>query len=140
MVRPDVAERKIARALDWLNRTEKLLARPVAELRADDLARDGAAFYFFLAVQEAIDLATHWVADEGWTPPDDVGSTFDVLAAHAAITVALASEMRSIVRVRNRIAHGYSTVDHATFHAEAPAGIASLKTFLGIVSKQCEDQ
>ena len=138
MVRPDVAKRKIARSLDWLDRCAKILARPVDELRADELARDAAAFYFFLAVQEAIDLAAHWVADEGWTPPDDVGSTFDVIAAHHGIAADLATEMRNIVRVRNRIAHGYSTVDHERFQVEAPGGIATVKTFLADVSKQCD--
>jgi uncharacterized protein YutE (UPF0331/DUF86 family) len=89
-------------------------------------------------VQEAIDLAAHWVADEGWTPPDDVGGAFDVIAAHRGITTELATEMRNIVRVRNRIAHGYSSVDHDTFHAQAPSGIATVKTFLAAVSEQCE--
>lgn len=138
MVRTDVALRKIARATDWLNRATSTLARPLEELRQDASAWDLASFYFFLAVQEAIDLAAHWLADEGWTPPDDIGSTFDVLAAHHAIGPELAAEMRDIVRVRNRIAHGYASLDQETFHAEAPAGITALRTFLAIVAKEAE--
>jgi uncharacterized protein YutE (UPF0331/DUF86 family) len=134
VVRADVAEAKIARAAAWLDSAGAAYERPLDELRADGAGRDLAAFHLFLAVQEAIDLAAHWVADAGWTPPDDVGSTFDVLAAHGAIERQLADEMRAIVRVRNRIAHGYASVDHDRIHAEAPAGIASLRRFLAAVA------
>jgi uncharacterized protein YutE (UPF0331/DUF86 family) len=134
MVRADVAEKKIARASAWLDKAQATYARPVDELRIDEAQRDLAAFYLFLAIQEAIDLAAHWVADAGWTPPDDVGSTFDVLAANGGIDLSLCVEMRDIVRVRNRIAHGYASVDHDRIHAEAPAGIASLRRFLAAVA------
>ena len=52
---------------------------------ADRTGRDLALFYLFLAIQECIDLAAHWVADGGWPPPDDAGSTFDVLADRGVI-------------------------------------------------------
>jgi uncharacterized protein len=120
----------------WLDSAATLLRRPLEDLRADAAGRDLAAFHFFLAAQESIDLAAQWVADAGWTPPDDVGSTFDVLAAHHAISQPLADEMRSVVRVRNRIAHGYASVDTDRFHAEAPAGIASVRALLAAVAAE----
>jgi uncharacterized protein YutE (UPF0331/DUF86 family) len=138
VVRADVVTKKIARAEAWLGSAAETYARPVDELRDDAKARDLAAFYLFLAVQEAIDMAAHWVADAGWTPPDDVGSTFDVLVAHAAIERPLADEMRAIVRVRNRIAHGYTSVDHDRIHGEAPAGIATLRRFFAAVAAASE--
>ncbi len=133
MVRADVASKKIARAVAWLDSAEERYSLPAEALRADPEGRDLAAFHLFLAIQEAIDLAAHWVADAGWTPPDDVGSTFDVLAAHGGIASHLADEMRAIVRVRNRIAHGYASIDQDRIHAEAPAGIAHMREFLAAV-------
>jgi uncharacterized protein YutE (UPF0331/DUF86 family) len=136
MIRADVATKKIARATAWLDSAAALLAHPASELRVADTTRDLGAFHFFLAVQEAIDLAAHWVADAGWTPPDDIGSTFDVLAAHGVITGDLADTMRTVVRVRNRIAHGYASIDAERLHDEAPAGIAAIRTFLVLVAGQ----
>ena len=37
----------------------------------DRPGRDLALFYLFFAIQECVDLAAHWVADEGWMTPDD---------------------------------------------------------------------
>ena len=134
MVRVDVAGRKIARAEAWLCDSEELLGEDADAFVADVRRADLASFYLFLAIQECIDLAAHWLADAGWAAADDVGSTFDELAAHQAIPKELASGMRAIVRVRNRIAHGYATVDHRRFHAEAPAGVTTLRRFLTAVA------
>ena len=136
MVRADLVTKKIARATAWLDSAAAAYARPVDDLRADIAARDLAAFYLFLAIQEAIDLAAHWLADAGWTPPDDVGSTFDVLVAHDAIVRDLGDGMRAIVRVRNRIAHGYASVDHDRIHSEAASGIETLRRFLVAVATE----
>jgi uncharacterized protein YutE (UPF0331/DUF86 family) len=130
VVRREIASAKIARASAWLNDAERLLGRPLAELSADVAGRDLAAFYLLLAIQECVDLGAHWIADAGWSTPAEVGSTFDVLAERGAIERPLADEMRAAVRVRNRIAHGYASVDHARLHAEAPAGIATMRRFL----------
>ena len=42
--------------------------------------------------------------------------------------------MRSVVRVRNRIAHGYASVDHERIRAEAPGGITAVRRFLEAVA------
>jgi uncharacterized protein YutE (UPF0331/DUF86 family) len=93
MVRRDVAARKIARAAAWLDQAEALLATPLPAFLSDARDRDLAAFYLMLAVQEAIDLAAHGVADAGWAPPDDAGSAFEELAEHALIDRPLADAL-----------------------------------------------
>lgn len=134
MVRPDVAGRKIARAGARLDDAEALLARPDEEWRADEKARDLASFYLFLAIQECIDLAAHWLADAGWPPPDDAGSTFDVLAERGAIDRDLAERLRRATGLRNRIGHDYAGLDHDRLRAESRAGLPALRDFLTLVA------
>lgn len=130
MVNRDLVARKIARARTWLADAGTRLDRPRDEFLAAAESRDLATFYLFLAMQESLDLAAHWVSDEGWEAPDDAAGTFDVLARHQAITGDLATDLRKVVHLRNRIAHGYATLDHARLYEEASAGIASLRAFL----------
>jgi uncharacterized protein YutE (UPF0331/DUF86 family) len=84
----------------------------------------------FWPFRSAFDLAAHWVADEGWPPPDDAGSTFDLLAAGAAITVADADRLRAAAGLSNRIAHGYGMLDYRRVQSEALEGIPVLRRFL----------
>jgi len=134
MVRPDVAARKIARASAWLDDAEPILSRPVDEFMAAAKDRDLAAFYLFLAIQESVDLAAHWVADAGWTVPDDAASTFDVLAQHEGIDRDLAAALRLATGLCNRIAHGYAMLDYGRIQTESRSGIQSLRRFLTAVA------
>lgn len=82
MVRRDVAERKIARAASWLDDAQEILSRTAEGSSSDPRSQDLAGFYLLLAIQESVDLAAHGVADAGWSPPEDAGGVFDVLADH----------------------------------------------------------
>lgn len=135
MVRREVASRKIARAVAWLDSVEALLDRPLDRFLDDTLGRDVAAFHLMLAIQECVDLAAHWVADAGWPPPDDAGSAFDVLADHRVIGRPTADALRAATGLRNRIAHGYSLLDHRRLHADAREGLPQLRSFLAAIAR-----
>ncbi len=137
-MKPDVASRKIARAASWLDDAEEILSQPKDAFVADARGRDLAAFYIFLAIQECIDLAAHWVADAGWNPPDDASSTFEVLADRGVIDRDLAGGLRAAAGLRNRIAHGYALLDHARFHAESREGLDTLRRFLATIATAVE--
>jgi uncharacterized protein YutE (UPF0331/DUF86 family) len=134
MVRAEVAAARVARAQAWLAEAEGLFALPPEEFVADRRGRDLALFYLFLAIQECIDLAAHWVADEGWAPPDDAGSTFDVLADRGVITRPVADGLRGAAGLRNRIAHGYAMLDYRRVQQESREGIGPLRVFLEAVA------
>lgn len=135
MVNSDVVSRKLARAEHWLSGAETRLAEPRDLFLSRAETRDLATFYLFLAMQKTIDLAAHWVADAGWESPEDAGGTFDVLAARGAIPQALADELRTMAGLRNRIAHGYVTVQHDRPYEEAREGIPAIRVFLVAVAQ-----
>ena len=133
MPRADLVERKVASASGRLDDALELASCDIDTFAGDARRADLASFYVFLAVQESIDLATYWIADAGWPPPDDTGGAFDTLAGRGAIPAELAVEMRAMVRFRNRIAHGYSSVDHRRMHGKIASGAAILRRFLACV-------
>ena len=135
MVRADVAAARVARGQAWLTDATRFFERPADEFLADPKDRDLALFYLFLAIEECIDLAAHWVADAGWAPPDDAGSTFDVLAQHGVIDQRAADTMRAAVGLRNRIAHGYAMLDYRRVQTEAREGVPTLRSFLEVVAR-----
>ncbi len=136
MVKPDVVGKKLSRATDRLDRAEEKLSRPPAEFLSNDDDQDLASFHLFLAIQECIDLAAHWVADAGWGSPDEAGAAFNVLRDRGAIDSDLATKLRQAVGLRNRIAHGYSTVDHERIQSEYKEGVEALRSFLVLVAEE----
>jgi uncharacterized protein YutE (UPF0331/DUF86 family) len=136
MVRREVASARIARATAWLQDAEDIFSRDADVFVAAVKDRDLAIFYLFLALQESIDLAAHWVADAGWGAPDDAGSTFDVLADRGAVERSLADRLREGVGLRNRIAHGYALLDYRRVRSEALSGIPTMRSFLAAVGRE----
>jgi uncharacterized protein YutE (UPF0331/DUF86 family) len=130
MVRRDLVASKAGRARGWLNDASVLLLGPIEAFLADHKGRDLSLFYLFLAIQECIDLAAHWVADEGWGEPDDAGSAFDILADRGVIGRESATALRGAAGLRNRIAHGYAMLDYRRVYAEASPGLPALRSFL----------
>jgi uncharacterized protein YutE (UPF0331/DUF86 family) len=135
MVRGDVARTRIARASAWLQDAHDIFGRDADAFLAATKDRDLAIFYLFLALQESVDLAAHWVADAGWGVPDDAGSTFDILADRGAIDRVLADRLREGVGLRNRIAHGYALLDYSRVRSEALIGIPVIRTFLAAAGR-----
>jgi uncharacterized protein YutE (UPF0331/DUF86 family) len=136
MVKPDVVSKKLARATEWLREAEEILSWPTDRFLSDKRSRDVATFYLFLAIQECIDLAAHWVSDARWGSPDEAGAMFEVLADHRAIKRNLAEKLRGAVGLRNLIAHGYSLVNHKRIQAEYREGVEALRKFLAVVADE----
>ena len=134
MVDRDVVARKIASATAHLRDVDELLDRPRVEFLADIRGRDLTAFYLQLAIQDCIDLSSHWVSEMGWRPPDDAGSAVDSLADHGVIPRDVAAVLRDAVGLRHLIAHGYAAIDHGRLYDEAREGRPFFRRFLTLLA------
>jgi uncharacterized protein YutE (UPF0331/DUF86 family) len=101
-----------------------------AEVLTRDLVLcDALALAFLVAVQECVDIAYHVAAEERWGVPDSHAAAFELLADHGVLDRELVTALTGTARVRNRIAHGYASVDHVRMWEELPAGLESLEAF-----------
>jgi len=107
----------------------------VETLRTDVDLQDALAMSLLVAIQEAVDIAFHIVSDEGWGIPSSYGEGFAILARHRVIDPALADALSRTVAVRNRIAHGYATIDIDRIWAELPAGLDALDGYASAVAR-----
>jgi uncharacterized protein YutE (UPF0331/DUF86 family) len=101
-------------------RIRSVLPASQEAFEADRTAREVVVLNLFVAVQACLDLAAHWLADEGWDVPQRYGEIFRALADHGVIPSSLALRLVSATGLRNLIAHQYGAVDWARIH-----GIAS---------------
>lgn len=90
------------KALDlYLERIRGLGKVTEAEFAQTAEIHDLAERYLHLAMEAAIDLANHWVADQGLRTPDSNRDTFSVLAESQEIDATLAEGLRGWAGVRN---------------------------------------
>jgi len=124
-----VVARKTRRILDATRWIRSILPESASALAADRLVRESVALSLFLAIQEAIDLAAHQLADEGLAIPDRYRDLFTALADHGTLEPSLAGEMASAAGLRNLIAHRYGDLDWERLHQAAERGVDHLEHF-----------
>jgi uncharacterized protein YutE (UPF0331/DUF86 family) len=130
--------RKLATLQDHLQRARRRLPETIEVLTVDQDLQDALSMSLLVAIQEALDIAFHVAADEGWGIPGSYAESFEILARHGVLDGALAQGMAGAAGLRNRIAHGYATLDLPRLWAELPQGLDLLEryaqaiaTFLG---------
>jgi uncharacterized protein YutE (UPF0331/DUF86 family) len=129
VVRPEIAQRKLAELEDRVARVRVHRRASPDDLASDRDALDLVAFNLMLAVQAACDLASHLISDEGWTAPPTVAECFPRLAEHQVISSGTATALRLAVGFRNVVAHGYAGIDVAATYAASTTGLADLERF-----------
>ncbi|HJR71301.1 MAG TPA: DUF86 domain-containing protein, partial [Gammaproteobacteria bacterium] len=111
MVDEAVLAKKLAAIRDAVARIRDVLPGSADAFRENRTAREVVIFNLFIALQEAIALATHWLADEGWDVPQSYGDAFAALADRQILERELAHRLRAASGLRNLIAHQYGAVD-----------------------------
>jgi uncharacterized protein YutE (UPF0331/DUF86 family) len=111
MVDEVVLAKKLAAIRDAVARIRDVLPSSADAFRENRTAREIVILNLFIALQEAIALATHWLADEGWDVPQSYGDAFSALADRHILSPDLAHRLRAASGLRNLIAHQYGAVD-----------------------------
>jgi uncharacterized protein YutE (UPF0331/DUF86 family) len=124
-----VTELLIRKLVQVRNRTAAV--REALPADAEDVLKDARleaflSFNLFLAIQDAIDLATHLLAARGLGVPATQREVFTTLATAGLLSPETAAHMGQLASLRNRIAHAYGDVDPVRIVREAPAGLAVL--------------
>jgi uncharacterized protein YutE (UPF0331/DUF86 family) len=127
--------RKLATIVDHLRRLRERRPPDFESFERDLVLQDAISMGILVVVQEAMDIALHIASDEGWELASTYREAFVVLERHGLIDAALSSSLVGASQLRNRIAHGYASLEAKRLWSELPSGIASFDAFVSAVSR-----
>ena len=139
MVRIALVRDKLRRLRETLAALVNCLPADPATLAASRDALDLVSFRVYLAMQEAIDVCSHVIADEGWGPAPSLRDHFTILAEKGVLDATFARDLAAGVKIRNLIGHAYVDLDPVRLHAAARELIPLLETFAQRILAFCED-
>jgi uncharacterized protein YutE (UPF0331/DUF86 family) len=132
---PDVLARKLTLLQDHVARLERRRPQHAKQLRDDSDLQDALAMSLLVAVQAALDIALHIASDSGWGVPGTYADAFQLLAARGGLDADVSQRLLRMATLRNRLAHGYATVDFERVWTELPDGISAFEQFAGYAAK-----
>ncbi|MGQ0735063.1 MAG: type VII toxin-antitoxin system HepT family RNase toxin [Acidobacteriota bacterium] len=129
MVDKAVLAAKIAVIRDAVDRIRTVIPPTNEAFLADRTSREVVVLNLFVAVQECVSLAAHWLADEGRDVPATYGELFRRLGEHGVIPGDLAARLSAASGFRNLVAHQYGVLDWSRIHTLASEHLDDLLTF-----------
>ena len=129
MTDKELVVRKLALLALHLTRAQRRRGGDVESFRSSEDLQDALSMSVMVALQEAVDIAFHIAADEGWGVPASNAEAFALLSQRGVLPAELGASMATTVRLRNRLAHGYSTLDVDRLWHELPSGLGLLGEF-----------
>lgn len=127
--------RKLTILREHAGRVRRRLPKEGSSFAADIDCQDATAMSLFVAIQEAVDIALHIASDEGWGVPGSYGDAFHLLEARGVLEGPLSTTLAGMAGLRNRIAHGYASVDPGRLWAEIPTGLTALDKFATAIAQ-----
>jgi uncharacterized protein YutE (UPF0331/DUF86 family) len=138
MTDAEIVLRKLAVLRDHVGRARRRRPASADVLVADQDLQDALCMSLIVAIQESIDIAFHIAADEGWGVPASNAEAFEIVSRNGMLSADLARDMGSAAALRNRIAHGYATVDLPRLWTEIPAGLDALERYMAKVAEHLQ--
>ncbi|NQV15122.1 DUF86 domain-containing protein [bacterium] len=89
------------------------------------------------AVQAAINLAGHIVADEGLGLPQSLRDHFDLLVANKIISPDLGKKLNAMVGFRNIVVHEYQNIDPVILKIILTTHLKDIEDYCSTVLKYC---
>jgi uncharacterized protein YutE (UPF0331/DUF86 family) len=120
---------RIAAVRDAVARIRTVLPSEPDTFVSDRTTREVVVLNLFVALQECVSLAAHWLADEGLDVPQTYGELFRRLGERGVVPNELAKRLAAASGFRNLIAHQYGVLDWQRTFALASERLDDLLAF-----------
>jgi uncharacterized protein YutE (UPF0331/DUF86 family) len=129
MVDKTLLASKIATIRDAVDRIRTVLPADRHAFTADRTCREVVILNLFVALQDCVSLATHWLADDGLDVPPTYAEVFRRLGERGVVSRDLAQRLAAASGFRNLVAHQYGVLDWTRIDAFARERLDDLLDF-----------
>jgi uncharacterized protein YutE (UPF0331/DUF86 family) len=135
MVDPEVLRRRIDALLGYVRLLRAFAEVDEREFVSEPRQHDLAERYLHLAVEAAIDIANHVIADAGYEAPETYRSSFEVLRRHGVIDDSLSTRLQGWAGLRNILVHAYLDIDHELTYQAILSDLGDLEELAAIAAR-----
>jgi uncharacterized protein YutE (UPF0331/DUF86 family) len=129
---------RVAAVRDAVGRIRSVLPGDAVAFQADRTAREVVILNLFVALQDVLSLATHWLADEGDAVPQGYRDVFLLLGERRVVSAELAGRLAAAAGLRNLVAHQYAVIDWLRIHEIASLHLDDLLQFCAELASKAE--
>lgn len=133
MVDQNIIVKKINAIKHNMKRIEKYSNVSLKQFLHDDDIKDIVTHNLFILLQHIIDIGTHIISDENMGEPVFVSDIADILAKENVLDENLDRPMKSMIGLRNIIAHEYGDLDFKIIHRIITSSLKDVNQILDCI-------
>ena len=134
-----VSELVLAKRLHKLREYVRLLnilrSEPKERFISEPFVYGNAERYLQLAIQTALDIGNHILADRKFKEPDEYRDVIRMLGEHGVIEKDLAARLLPLVGLRNILVHEYMDIDRGRLYESIQNELEDFELFARQVGK-----
>lgn len=138
MVDKAIVAARVAAVRDAVTRIRSVLLPDAASFQSDRTAREVVILNLFVALQDVLSLATHWLSDEGKAVPQSYRDVFLLMGEGGVVPKDLAARLAAAAGLRNLVAHQYAVIDWIRIHEIASHHLDDLLQFCDELSRRAQ--
>jgi uncharacterized protein YutE (UPF0331/DUF86 family) len=139
MVDRAILAAKIAAVRDAVARVREVLPASPAAFQADRTLREVVILNLFVALQECLSLAAHWLSDAGLDVPTSYAEVFSRLGERGVVARDLAERLAAASGLRNLVAHRYGVRDWGRIHEISSTRLDDLLAFCEALARRASE-
>jgi uncharacterized protein YutE (UPF0331/DUF86 family) len=112
MIDRDTFAARLDRLREYLRQLDSIKTRSRTEFANDPILRAAGERYLHLAMESALDIGNHIIAERGYQRPDTYAGVFAVLAEQGVLSGSLFRDLEGMAAFRNLLVHDYARLDH----------------------------
>lgn len=137
MVSSSIIQKKVNAIQHNLLRIYSFQPFSAEEFLINDDLKDIISHNLFVMLQNIIDIGTHLISDAGMAEPDYLSEIPALLNKGNIIPSELVQPLKSMIGLRNLIAHEYGVLDFNTIYHIVTNDLGDVGAFLDSVIRHC---
>ena len=135
MLNSSIIIKKVNLIIYYLKRITSHSNISLVEFLENEDSKDIVMHNLFMVLQNIIDIGTHIISDEGMEEPDYMSDIPDILAKENVIENELVKPLKSMIGLRNIIAHEYGDIDFNIIYKIIKENISDINNFIDNIIK-----
>ena len=135
MVDHNIIIKKINAINHNMKRIEQYKDATLEQFLGNDDINDIVTHNLFILLQHLIDIGTHIISDENMKEPVFLSDIADILANENVLDDSLVKPMKSMIGLRNIIAHEYGDIDFKIIHRIITSNLNDINLILDCIIK-----
>ncbi|BBB93530.1 type VII toxin-antitoxin system HepT family RNase toxin [Methylomusa anaerophila] len=130
MVDEGLVRQKLALLAEYLQDLREVEGVTTEEFVCDKRLRRYIERTLQVAVEACVDIASHWIADQGWREPASYRDIFVVLAENGVLSTEQAGVYQKMAQFRNILVHDYAKIEPEILLGILRRNLSDLEEFL----------